>query len=65
MFARQDRIEAFLDQALPGPRHRGETNVERLHDPAVAPTLSRRRNIGFQQNARLKDRGRRPFPRAD
>lgn len=42
MLARQHGFKAFLDQTLARPRHRGETDVKRLHDAAVAPTLSRR-----------------------
>ncbi len=43
------------------PRYHDETGVERLHDAAVAPTLSRCRNISFQQDACLENRGHRPF----
>src|SRR4051812_33851558 len=76
MLSRKARLEAFLDQPLAYPRDSGEAGVQRFHDAAVAPALTRLGDIRLEQHTSLQDgRGgmpaladqileRRPFVRA-
>ena len=48
MLARQRRFEALFHQLLARPAHRGEAGFQRLHDLAVAPSVTRAGRIGLQ-----------------
>src|ERR1700726_103066 len=51
IFAGQHGFEAFLDQLPPSAKDVGDAGIQRLSDPAVAPTLALLRHIGLQQDA--------------
>ena len=51
MMARQSTVKAFFNQALAGSRDRVDTGCQRGGDLAVAPSLTRVRGVGFQQDA--------------
>jgi hypothetical protein len=53
----EDRVEAVLDQPLAYPREGGDTGIQRFHDAAVAPALTRIGDIRLEQHTSLQDRG--------
>ena len=57
MLAGEDRVEAVLDQPLAYPRDGGDTGIQRFHDAAVAPALTRIGDIRLEQHTSLQDRG--------
>jgi hypothetical protein len=57
MLAGEDRVEAVLDQPLAYPREGGDTGIQRFHDAAVAPALTRIGDIRLEQHTSLQDRG--------
>ena len=54
VFARQDGIEPFFNQLLPGSGDRRKAGVQGRCDPAVTPCFARLRGVGLQQNACLR-----------
>ena len=65
MLARQRRFEALFHQLLARPAHRGEAGFQRLHDLAVAPSVTRAGRIGLQQDTRLHQKLRGVLAGAD
>jgi hypothetical protein len=61
MMARQSTVKAFFNQALAGSRDRVDTGCQRGGDLAVAPSLTRVRGVGFQQDACFQLLPRRVF----
>ena len=64
--AEQRRRHAFLHKGLADPIHRRCAAFDGFHHPVIVPTRSPGPHIGFQQNPRMDQRGRRPvLPRVD
>jgi hypothetical protein len=64
-FARQDGFEAFLDELASRPLDRRDAGVQRLGDPAVAPSLAALRHVRFQQDAGFRQQMRGALALAD
>jgi len=48
LFAAQNRLEPFFHQLLAHPVDHGWAGIQGLDDPAITPTLTGLRDIGFQ-----------------
>src|ERR1700730_16501439 len=65
LLAAQNGLKALLNQLLACPIHRCSAGLQRLDDPAVAPSFASIRNVGLQQYPRLHQPLGRAFAFAD
>ena len=65
LLAAQNGLKALLNQLLACPIHRCSAGLQRLDDPAVAPSFASIRNVGLQQYPRLHQPLCRAFAFAD
>ncbi len=65
VLARQDGFEAFHDKAPSRSLDRRDAGVQRLGDPAVAPSLAGLRHVRFQKDASFRQQMRGALAPAD